>query len=102
MEVQGKQYVKFLEDFESILHKKGLRTMYKKYKASQDVRQAEFDLYKMGKPKPCKWNKPTDTIEYVLITSQDSGKIQNKAPKGTKKPSGGHTTIKVWNNTCVE
>ncbi len=68
--------MKLLEVFESILHKKGLHTMYKKYKANQDVYQAEFDLHKSGKPKPKEQNKPTDAMNYVLTTSQGSGKSQ--------------------------
>ena len=46
----GEQYVKPLEDFELILHKKGLCAMYKKYEANQDVHQTDFDLHKLGKP----------------------------------------------------
>ncbi len=47
---KGKQYVKCLEDFKFILHKKGLHAKYHQYEESRDACQAEFDLHKTGKP----------------------------------------------------
>ncbi len=48
----GEQYVKLLEDFKSIMHKKVLCTIYKKVDANQNACQAEFEMYLLGNPKP--------------------------------------------------
>ncbi len=57
-------------------------------------------MHPLGKPKPQERNTSIDTLDYGLSMSQRSGKSQKPAAKGARKPTGGQTKIKVFNNTC--
>ncbi len=46
----GEQYIKILEDFKSIVHKKGLRALFQKLDANRKACQVELDLHRDTNP----------------------------------------------------
>ncbi len=91
----GEQYIKLLEDFESLVHKKVLRTIFKKLNANKILCQAVFDMHLLAKLKQQEWGKPVYALEYGLNTGQSSGKSQKMAAKGIRKPTGGQIEMDV-------
>ena len=59
----GEQYIKLLEDFESIVHKKGLRTIFQKLDANRIARQADLDLHLGTRPNKQERKNPLNKMD---------------------------------------
>ncbi len=77
----GEQYIKLLDEFESIVHKKGLCTLFQKLNKNRKACQAELDLHRDTKPDEQDFEKPADDTDVnpstALGISQGAKKLQD-------------------------